>query len=136
MFHPELSQLMQQARTSEMQRHVAARRRAPADPPPASAGPTVTLRLAGPDDARSLWWLAELDSAPPLLEPALIGEAAGRLVAALSLADGRVIANPYEHTVAVVELLRARARQLRRGDTRARFRRVTFRRGLLRPGVG
>jgi hypothetical protein len=136
MSHPELSRLLQQARTSEMLRHAAAHRRAAVDPPPASAGPTVTLRLAGPDDARALRWLAELDSAPPLPEPALIGEAAGRLVAALSLADGRVIANPYEHTVAVVELLRARARQLSRGDMRTRFRRVTLRRGLLRPGVG
>ena len=100
------------------------------------AGPAVTLRLGRPVDAQALSCLAELDSAPPLTAPVLIGEASGRLVAAISLADARVIADPYEHSAAVVELLRARARQLSGAGPRTRWLRVTLRRGLLRPGVG
>ena len=100
------------------------------------AGPSVTLRLGRPIDAPALLRLAALDTAPPLNEPVLIGEASGRLVAAISLADARVIANPYEHSMAVVELLRARARQLSAAGPRTRSLRVTLRRGLSRAGVG
>jgi hypothetical protein len=86
---------------------------------------TVTLRFAGFDDAPDLLRLAQLDSARPLSEPILAGEVAGRMVAALSLADGRAIADPFVPSAGVVELLRARARQLTdTGRRRWRGRRV------------
>jgi hypothetical protein len=72
----------------------------------------VTLRYAFPDDAAALARLAALDSAEPPAMPALLCEAGGTLLAALSLADGSVVADPFHPTVALVELLRARARQL------------------------
>jgi hypothetical protein len=117
---------MREARSSDLHRAAAAHRRPAVDPAPAVADPSVTLRLGRPVDAPALLRLAELDSAPPLTEPVLIGEASGRLVAAISLADARAIANPYEHSVAVAELLRARARQLSGAGPRTRFLRATF----------
>ena len=72
----------------------------------------VTLRYAVFDDAPDLLRLAQLDSAEPLREPILIAEVAGRATAAMSLVEGRVIADPFVLTAGSVELLRARARQL------------------------
>ena len=57
--------------------------------------------------------IAELDSAPRPADPLLIGERAGRPIAALSLADGTVVADPFVASADVVALLRLRARQLR-----------------------
>jgi hypothetical protein len=76
------------------------------------ADAAVTLRFAVFDDAPDLLRLAQLDSAEPLGEPILLAEVAGRATAALSLLEGRVIADPFVPTVSAVELLRARARQL------------------------
>ena len=89
--------------------------RAAAAPPAApdlDAEATVTLRFAVFDDAPDLLRLAQLDSADPLAEPVLVARVAGRLTAALSLSEGRVIADPFVLTGGAVELLRARGRQL------------------------
>ena len=80
----------------------------------------VTVRQATPDDARELLRLAELDSAQPLRAPVLIGEREGVAVAALSLRDDAVVANPFVPTLDVIALLRVRARQLRREGGRRR----------------
>ena len=45
--------------------------------------------------------------------PVLVAEADGELRAALSLHDGGAIADPFSHTVWMVQLLDARAAQLR-----------------------
>jgi hypothetical protein len=73
---------------------------------------SVTLRFAFPDDAAALAQLAALDSSEPPSMPALLGEVSGQPVAALSLADGAVVADPFHRSEALVDLLRARARQL------------------------
>jgi hypothetical protein len=136
MTHPELSRLLGSERTSDMHRRAAARHQPAADAPSLVAEPAVTLRMACADEAGPLRRLAQLDSAEPLPEPILIGEVSGRLVAALSLADARVIADPYQHTAAVVELLRARGRQLTGTGPAAPSRRVPLPRGLLRARTG
>jgi hypothetical protein len=74
-----------------------------------SPEPTVVLRLARPQDAATLARLAALDSAPPLREPALLALVDGRALAALSLTDRRVVANPFAPTADIVDLLRKRA---------------------------
>ena len=56
--------------------------------------------------------LAELDSQRPLTGPALVGEIDGRPAAAISLEDGRVVADPFQPTANLVALLRMRARGL------------------------
>jgi hypothetical protein len=96
----------------------------------------VTVRLAAPDDATALERLAQLDSARRLpAAPLLIGERAEHPVAALSLSDGAIVANPFVLTADVVALLRLRANQLRRGsqgEPRGRRRALGWR--LLRAG--
>lgn len=81
----------------------------------AAAQAPITVRHATADDGRELTLLAELDSAPPVRMPALIGERCGVAVAALSLRDDAVVANPFVPTLDVVALLRMRGRQLRHG---------------------
>jgi hypothetical protein len=56
--------------------------------------------------------LAELDSQRPLSGPALVGDIDGRPAAAISLEDGRVVADPFQPTANLVALLRMRARGL------------------------
>ncbi|HYZ80359.1 MAG TPA: hypothetical protein VE571_03775 [Solirubrobacteraceae bacterium] len=98
------------------------------DAPRVAAEATVTLRFGCFDDAPDLLRLAQLDSAEPVSEPILVGEVSGQIVAAVSLADGRAIADPFMLSAGVVELLRARARQLEGADRR-RWRRALRRAG-------
>src|SRR5436853_484010 len=58
----------------------------------------LTFRPASPQDADNLVRLAALDSAQPLTGDVLLAEARGRPVAALSLVDGRAVADPFEPT--------------------------------------
>jgi hypothetical protein len=84
----------------------------------------VTVRLAASDDAPELERLAQLDSASLPAAPLLIGECAGRPIAALSLANGALVANPFVPSADVVALLRLRALQLRRERPGLRRRRL------------
>lgn len=72
----------------------------------------VMIRLATEADAPALELLAELDSARPPVAPALLAERADQAVAAVSLTDGVVIANPFLPSGDLVALLRLRARQV------------------------
>ena len=78
-----------------------------------SATADVTIRCAQEREAGALARLAELDSATLPRTPLLVAEVAGEVLAAISLSDGAVVANPFRPTDDVVELLRARERQLR-----------------------
>jgi hypothetical protein len=69
----------------------------------------MVLRAGRPTDEAALRRLALLDSARPLRGQALVAEVSGRPVAALDLSDGRVVADPFEHTAEVVAMLRTRA---------------------------
>jgi hypothetical protein len=71
------------------------------------------IRPAVADDAQSLRELAELDSQRPLTTPALVGELDGRPAAAISMADGRVVADPFKPTAKLTPLLRMRRDSLR-----------------------
>jgi hypothetical protein len=68
----------------------------------------LTIRLARPDDGAALGVLAQLDSASVPPGPVLLAETGGRLLAALSLSDGASVADPFEPTARVLELLRFR----------------------------
>lgn len=75
---------------------------------------TYTIRLATLDDERPLRWLADIDSQDPLAPgPVLVGELDGRPQVAISLADGRVIANPFLPTAPLLAHVRMRAGALR-----------------------
>jgi hypothetical protein len=87
-------------------------RSAAAGKSPTTSAPAVTLRFACAEDDRALERLAQLDSARTPRAPQLVAEVGGQLRAALSLTDGAVVANPFDHTSELVNLLRARAAQL------------------------
>ena len=71
---------------------------------------TYRIRLATSDDDAALLSLAQLDSQDPLSAgPVLLGEMDGGPRAALSLADGRAIANPLLPTGQLLEHVRRRA---------------------------
>ena len=70
---------------------------------------TLTLRRASAADAAALADLAGLDSTRVPGGDVLLAETAGRPVAALSLVDGHVAADPFVPTRDVVALLRVRA---------------------------
>jgi hypothetical protein len=70
---------------------------------------THAIRLATEDDAPALRRLAALDSRPPLTGPVFVGEVDGAPVAAVSLTDGRVVADPFVPTARLAVHLRLRA---------------------------
>jgi hypothetical protein len=72
----------------------------------------LTIRLASPEDADALLRLAVLDSAVPLRGHVLVAESDGVPIAAVSLANGAVTADPFEPTEHAVRVLRLRRYQL------------------------
>jgi hypothetical protein len=93
--------------------------------PPHSESP-VTVRLATANDGPALVRVADLDSALMPSTPLLVGERGERVVAAVSLRDGAVIADPFAPTADVVALLRLRARQMGHRERPARRLRLSF----------
>jgi hypothetical protein len=89
----------------------------------------LTLRPAVAGDAFAIARLAALDSADTLTGEVLLAESRGHPVAALSLRDGRAVADPFTSSAQAVALLQLRAGQLGRRETaRARL-------GFLRPAA-
>ena len=76
----------------------------------------ITVRYSVASDLSELARLAALDSASPPRGPALIAEADSRMLAALPLGSGRPIADPFEPTAVILELLRLRAEQVQAGE--------------------
>jgi hypothetical protein len=79
--------------------------------------PEVTIREATDSDEEGLRRLAQRDSAPVPPRPLVIGEVDGEIRAAISVASGATIADPFKRTADVVALVHARADQLRRRRT-------------------
>jgi hypothetical protein len=73
----------------------------------------VTLRLAAAADRAALDRLAQRDCRllPP--GPHLVAERQGRIEAAVSLASGELVADPFRRTAELCELLRCHAGDLR-----------------------
>ena len=90
---------------------------------------SLFLLPAGPVDAGTVARLAALDETEPLTGDVLLAVADGRAVAAMSVADGRVAADPFARTGEAVALLQLRAHQARRRSGMSR------RLGLRRLGV-
>jgi hypothetical protein len=86
----------------------------------------VAIRIARPADASALAELAEVDGAPPAAaarlvrlarDPSkgtvLVADFHGHPAAALDVEHGAAVADPFESSASLVDLLRLRARQLR-----------------------
>jgi hypothetical protein len=78
----------------------------------ASRSQVLALRLARSADECPLQRLAALDEQPELSGEVLLAYLSGELVAAISIDDGRVIADPFVATSDAVSLLELRAHQL------------------------
>ena len=76
-------------------------------------GSHVTVRVADERDVPTLARLAALDSAATPPGPALVAEIDGEPAAALPIAGGAAVADPFRRTSAVIELLELRAAQIR-----------------------
>ncbi|MBV8946780.1 MAG: hypothetical protein JO286_01220 [Solirubrobacterales bacterium] len=87
-----------------------------------SENSTLALRVAQADEDPVVRRLADLDDSRPLTGQVLLALVDGEAVAAASLGDGRVVANPFRPTADTVTLLSLRASQL--GRRRARRRRA------------
>jgi hypothetical protein len=104
-------EMLERAAQERRRRPFGGRRRRRAVAPPAH-WQGLTLRLATSADRPALARLADLEQTSGPAEPILVGEMMERPVAALSLSDGRVIADPFTPTAELIELMRLRARQL------------------------
>ena len=84
---------------------------------------TLTLRRAETADAAALDRLAELEEAAPLRGDVLLAERGGSVVAALSPADGRAVADIFLPTAGTLKLLRDWAAEVRPAVVPRRARR-------------
>jgi hypothetical protein len=72
--------------------------------------PEIRIRQATSADAFALRRLAALDDRPALRGEVLVAEQAGEIRAALSLHNGRAVANPFAPTAELVDILRLHSR--------------------------
>ena len=83
----------------------------------------ITIRRIGAADMDAVRRLADLDSADVPQDEMLGAEVEGRLLAVISLASGKVVADPFSRTSELRALLQIRAAQMRkRTPRRLRFR--------------
>jgi hypothetical protein len=73
----------------------------------------ITIRASTDEDRGAILRLAALDSRPAPAGDSLLAFAGTELRAALPLDGGAPLADPFQPTAAVVDLLRVRARQTR-----------------------
>lgn len=72
----------------------------------------VNVRMMRPEDRVALTRLAAVDSGPIPFGAWMVAEVDGELLAALPLAGGRALADPFRHTADLVELLEMRVAQM------------------------
>lgn len=121
-------------RSEELRSYAASRRRAnrarrrnPRQAGSAAIGERVSLRRLDPiDDQAALERLAGRDSATVPVGEVVGATLDGRLIAALSLDTGELVADPFVPTAAVAERLYERAATLRDGGHRPVARRHGF----------
>ena len=74
---------------------------------------SITIRPLRDEDVAAVELLAELEERPVPPGPLLLAEVEGTVEAAIDIADGRTIANPFSGSGGAVSLLHLRAAQLR-----------------------
>jgi hypothetical protein len=84
--------------------------------------PEPTVRGATPADEGVLERLQQLEGRRLGPGPVLVAERYGRVLAAISVADGAAVADPFRPTAALVEQLRRSRLRLRGPAGRPRFR--------------
>ena|SRR5688500_6670109 len=89
---------------------------------------SISIRSFTDSDARAVRVVAQRDSSTVPAGMLLVAEVGGRVRAALSLDTGEVVADPFAPSAELVDLLRARARQLNGRPARRRRRGLVARR--------
>ena len=108
MFNDSFLRILSRSRVEDLRAgRTISQRRADAAP--------VTIRHAAANDMKPLQRLAALDSRRVPSGELFVAEVDGRLLAATSIDTGAVIADPFEHTASIVELLQLHARAARPG---------------------
>jgi hypothetical protein len=110
--HPEIMRIMAAEHVKILQRDAA--RYVRATPRKAAADTRdVELRLCRVSDDLALERLAELEGRPVPEGRLVVAVIRGRIVAALALASGCTLADPFTRTAHLLPLLKLRAAQLR-----------------------
>ena len=73
-------------------------------------GSEIRIRAARADDMADIARVAGRDTSPLPAQPLLVAEVGSDVRAAISIADGSVVADPFHRTAELVEMLRIRAR--------------------------
>ena len=128
----EMAQAVAEDRIEAADRFRRAREARRASPEPRDVYDSVTVRLAGEDDAPALRRLAQRGRARVPCGPMLVAEVEHELLAARSLADGRALADPFRHTTHLTELLALRTAHLRDMEPALERRRLRGPRALAR----
>lgn len=112
--NPFLNNEMAQQHIGDLRRQARAQR----VPEEAEALPEdcLTVRTATARDADSLRLLAALEGVNMPRGEVLVAQLGGDVVAALPLDGGRAIADPFRPSAELVDVLKLRARQLRREE--------------------
>lgn len=111
--HPTIMWYLANVRLEDLRRD-ARRPVAPSRPErPALDEDAVHLRLCRVSDDPQLEQLAQLEGRPLPEGRLVVAEASGRIVAALPLAGGRPLADPFARTQHLLPLLELRAAQVR-----------------------
>jgi hypothetical protein len=113
------------ARLEDLRNRAAVHRAAHREPSPAPERPQlldvaacIAIRRATEADVHVLQRLAALDGGRPLRDgEMLIAEVGGEAQAAIHVASGAAVADPFRPTAALVELLTLRATRLREAAT-------------------
>lgn len=71
----------------------------------------ITITHSTDADAPSVWRLAALDDRAAPRGPKLLAYEGGELRAAVAIADGRAVADPFHPTAELVDMLRFQARR-------------------------
>lgn len=83
---------------------------------------SISIRPFADSDVQAVREVAQRDSSTVPAGMLLVAEVRGRVRAALSLDTGEVVADPFAPSAELVDLLRARARQLNGRPARRRRR--------------
>jgi hypothetical protein len=81
-------------------------------PPNVCSGAVISIRLAGDAEVAAIARLAQLSERPIPVGRSLVAEVDGQLLAALPLASGPMLVDPFRPSCEVLELLTLRAAQL------------------------
>ena len=116
MLHPEIMHLLADEHVEGLRRD--ARRATAPQRQPRVDGADIELRLCRADDDPALAALGALAEQPVPSGRLVLATVAGRIVAALPLAGGCAIRDPFVRTQHLVPLLELRAAQLRQKEPR------------------